>query len=143
MEIYKEMLDRIADAARRSCGREIGGILGADRDGAVCRVVIDDAPSDDRYTYVPDVDRLNGILARWEPHEFIGLFHTHPNNQRTLSVGDRAYIGEIMRAMPPGKDRLCFPLYVLPEYRLYGYLAERDARHGITVTQEPVHVITV
>ena len=80
MEIYEEVLDLIAEAAEEASDHEIGGMLGADMSGSICQVVVDHSPSNNQHTYVPNVDWLNNIVARWENWHFSGLFHTHLNN---------------------------------------------------------------
>ena len=140
MEIYEEVLDLIAEVAEKASDHEIGGMLGADRSGSICQVVVDHSSSNNRHTYVPNVDWLNNIIAQWENWNFSGLFHTHLNNQKTLSCGDRKYIKEILMAMPSDVTYLYFPLHVLPENKFYAFKAER-INDEIIITEESVHII--
>ena len=140
MEIYEEVLDVIAEAAEKASDREIGGMLGADRGGSICQVVVDRSTSNKRHTYAPNVDWLNHIIGSRRNWCFSGLFHTHLNNQSTLSVGDRTYIKEILMAMPSDIAYLYFPLYVLPQKKLYAFKAER-VNGEIIITEESVNII--
>ncbi len=140
MEIHKKVFDLIAKAAEKAKDHEIGGILGADKGDFICQVVIDNTRSNDWYTYTPNVELLNEIIARWDQCQFIGFFHSHLNNQNTLSVGDRSYIRQIIRAMPSEIIHLYFPLYVIPENKLYGFKAQR-VNDEIIITEDPVNII--
>lgn len=139
MEIYREIVDLIAEAVAESCEREIGGILGADRGELICEAVVDNTPSEKWYTYTPNTEFLNEVIMNWD-WNFIGIFHSHLNGQSSLSVGDKAYIERIMGDMPAEIDHLYFPLYVMPENRLYGFKATRT-KGEITISEEAVDII--
>lgn len=140
MRIYKEIYDLIADTAQGACDHEIGAVLGADRGDDICEVVFDRIEDIKRYMYTPNVEYLNEVIERWQRWRFAGIVHSHLNNQCTLSSADKAYIEDIMMAMPPDMDYLYFPVYVIPENKLYGYKAER-LLNRVIILEEPVTII--
>lgn len=119
---------------------EIGGILGM-KNGVICTFFLDNCDvQTDRYVYVPDIPRLNTVVAHWagEGIRFAGMFHSHPDSQPRLSTADREYIQKIMEAMPASISELHFPL-ILPGTGMIGYLAKRlDG----TVVIEPENIHT-
>ena len=140
MRIYKEIYDLIADTAQGACDHEIGAVLGADRGDDICEVVFDRIEDIKRYMYTPNVEYLNEVIERWQRWRFAGILHSHLNNQSTLSSADKAYIEAIIMAMPPDIDFLYFPIYVMPENKLYGYKAER-LLNRVIILEEPVSII--
>ena len=140
MTIYKEIYDLIADTAQRACDHEIGAVLGADRSDDICEAVFDRIEDIKQYMYTPNVEYLNEVIERWQRWRFAGIVHSHLNNQCTLSSADKAYIEDIMMAMPSDVDYLYFPVYVMPENKLYGYKAER-LLNRVIIFEEPVTII--
>ena len=115
-------LRRLSDAPPES-----GGILGG-RDQTVTEIVLDKGRvGGPPCSYTPDVTFLNREIKRWAEKgiRFMGVFHVHFGGAETLSEGDRAYIGQIMNAMPKEYDRLYFPIVVMPERRMIAYRAVR------------------
>lgn len=53
------------------------------------------------------------------------MFHTHFYGVETLSEGDRRYIKDIMHAIPSWKQKLYFPIIVLPERKIKSYVCVR------------------
>ena len=120
---------------------ETGGILGSS-DGKQIDHVVMDMPGTNHLkmcAYYPNVAFLNQTIAQWQDNgvSFMGLFHTHFFGVRTLSIGDRKYIREIMNAMPESVDKLYFPLFVLPEREMVCYKALRTNRSA-EVSEEAV-----
>lgn len=109
---------------------ECGGILGSSRNGIIDNIVLDNTghQNEPRCSYTPNVEFLNGCILRWQ-HEsirFLGVFHTHFAGVKTLSEADKKYIKAIMNAMPEEIEYLYFPIFVLPERKLAGYVAKRN-----------------
>lgn len=106
---------------------ETGGIVGG-HDRIITEVYFDtgtyrlNPPS----IYVPNIILLNEIIEDWNKAgiSFYGIFHSHYSRDRELSTGDKRYIMEIMRVMPPQINRLYFPI-ILPGKTVLGYQASR------------------
>lgn len=123
MRIYEETLQKILSSFPE-VPPENGGILGQ-KDGIICAYLHDrKAQSVERAIYVPNVDWMNRCIQEWELFgiEFAGIVHSHPQECTTLSGPDRAYIREIMTAMPYHISELFFPILV-PGKGIYPYKA--------------------
>lgn len=73
---------------------ECGGILGG-KDGVINISSLDNSKnSGECYSYSPNTDSLNSILALWaaEDIEFYGVFHTHSSGGHSLSIPDREFL---------------------------------------------------
>lgn len=120
---------------------EQGGILGM-RNGIICTFYLDNTDvQTNRYAYVPDIPRLNAVIAQWagEGIRFAGMFHSHPDSQPRLSAADRAYIQKIMEVMPASISELHFPL-ILPGTGMIGHLAKRLDGSAVIVP-ENIHTV--
>ena len=108
---------------------ECGGILGSSQNEIIDNVVFDDIRHQKRIrcSYAPNVEFLNKCILQWQQENirFWGMFHTHFAGVKTLSEADETYIRIIMNAMPEEIYCLYFPIYVLPERELVGYVAKR------------------
>lgn len=117
---------------------ETGGILG-EHNGVICAVVFDEGDTqNERYAYIPNVERLNDVISQWasEGIRFAGIFHSHPGKQEELSIADKAYIQRIMEFTPDAVHALHFPI-VLPGKKMVGHIAEKvDGQ--VMVTQEQI-----
>lgn len=116
---------------------ERGGVIGSEH-GVVCTFYLDDgAGQAGRYVYVPDVNKLNGVIAQWAEKGigFAGMFHSHPSPQTDLSIADEEYIINIMEAMPGSVSELHFPV-IVPGMGMTGHLAKRRAGEVIIVPEE-------
>lgn len=103
---------------------EAGGIIGK-RDNIICAYLHDTKTQCiDRATYIPDIEWMNCMIQEWAYSgiEFAGIVHSHPKECSTLSGPDRAYICEIMNAMPTHITELYFPI-ILPGEGMYAYKA--------------------
>lgn len=92
---------------------ETGGILG-EHNGVICAVVFDEGDTqNERYAYIPNVERLNDVISQWasEGIRFAGIFHSHPGRQEELSIADKAYIQRIMEFTPDAVHALHFQLF--------------------------------
>ena len=81
---------------------ECGGILGGDN-GIINIFSLNESTNPSGcYSYSPDIDKLNSILASWSTKgiEFYGVFHTHFSQVYSLSIPDKEYIHQIMDAIP-------------------------------------------
>lgn len=140
MIINKEILDYILHKVSK-IPPEMGGILGS-KNKIICQVELDKGIENNLLcNYVPDVDKLNRIIEKWQQADvlFEGIFHTHFYGVRTLSDGDKKYINVILNAMPENLDGLYFPI-VLPETKqMIVYLAKRS-EGKIEITEEMMEI---
>ena len=117
---------------------ESGGMLGG-HDGFIDTIYFDFAQTiTGQLIYVPDVNSLNAQLERWCNCgiEFMGLFHSHPQNQPSLSSADACYIRQIMKEMPLSIEVLYFPI-IYPRYGMDAFCASRK-RDGIVIKKEGI-----
>jgi hypothetical protein len=136
---YEEIINTVPDYPP-----EIGGILGG-YDDIICCSAFDHGmwqKNQKKCHYTPDVEYLNSCIADWEASgiDFYGIFHTHFFGIDTLSEGDRQYIEKIMRAMPETREKLYFPVVVLPERKIISYVCRR--KHGKTeIAEDSIYLI--
>ncbi len=117
---------------------ESGGMLGG-HGGFVDTIHFDFTRTmTDRLIYIPNVNSLNVQLERWCSCgiEFMGLFHSHPQNQPSLSSADECYIRQIMKEMPLSIEVLYFPI-IYPRYGMDAFCASRK-RDGIVIKKEGI-----
>lgn len=140
MKITEAVLHDICERLR-IVPPEKGGIIGS-KDGVVCACCLDDgAVQMERYAYVPNIEKLNGVIAQWAEQgiHFAGMFHSHPYPQTELSLADREYIATIMGAMPDSVSELHFPV-VVPGVGMAGHLAKRIDGKVIVVPEDIIIV---
>ena len=105
---------------------ETGGILG--RNGDIVNIYEFDKISGNCFynSYEPDVSFLNDIIKKWTKNgiEFHGIFHSHLSTETALSMPDKGYIFNIMRAIPVEILKLYFPI-VFPRESMLSYIAVR------------------
>ena len=122
---------------------ETGGIMGS-LDGNHISEIIPDIPTSHRHRccYTPNVTFLNRCIAEWQQSNihFMGLFHTHFFNIKTLSQADLDYIKAIMADMPNSIQTLYFPIFILPNQELVSYRAERIS-HEIIIEDDILEII--
>lgn len=120
---------------------EVGGILGGSGE-TITRFAFDMGQAV-QYSdfYVPNTEYLNSVIAQWQAEsiEFFGVFHTHPQNAKTLSNADCIYIKAIMQSFPADVQRLYFPI-VIPKVKIYAFSA--CLKNGrIDIQSEPIILI--
>lgn len=106
---------------------EIGGILGG-KNGEIFKIAFDkNTKNYNSAVYNPNIDYLNEIITHWENQgiDFVGLFHTHMQDNITLSNDDIVNIKNIMRSMPNTISNLYFPI-VIPKKEIFPYIAKKD-----------------
>ena len=110
-EIFDEIVNVAIDAPP-----EIGGIIGGNNNVVKAHYMDMGVFSVKACSYTPNVSLLNGIISEWsvEGIQFMGIYHTHFFEVRTLSEGDIRYIRNILLGMPDEIDMLYFPLVVFP-----------------------------
>lgn len=115
MRMCREIFDEIVNVAI-DAPPEIGGIIGGDNNVVKTHYMDMGVSSVKACSYTPNVSLLNGIISEWsvEGIQFMGIYHTHFFEVRTLSEGDIRYIRNILLAMPDEIDSLYFPLVVFP-----------------------------
>ena len=122
---------------------ETGGIMGS-QDGILISDVIMDIQNNDGYRccYTPNVIHFNKCIYDWQRQNkyFLGIFHTHFYNVKTLSKEDIKYINEIMSAMPKEIDVLFFPIYILPQHEMICYKAVRG-KDNISIKNDLLEII--
>ncbi|MCL2592431.1 MAG: hypothetical protein FWD82_03605 [Defluviitaleaceae bacterium] len=125
MKIDAKIYDKILECIP-SIPPETGGILGGDSD-IITNFIFDGGLSDsDEGRYYPDIDKINTYLSDWQKSgiKFYGILHSHFTNERTLSMGDRQYIKNIMMSMPTNIKELYFPI-VIPYKEMVSFKAKR------------------
>ena len=115
MRMCREIFDEIVNVAI-DAPPEIGGIIGGDNNVVKTHYMDMGVSSLKACSYTPNVSLLNGIISEWsvEGIQFMGIYHTHFFEVRTLSEGDIRYIRNILLGMPDEIDSLYFPLVVFP-----------------------------
>lgn len=133
-EIYKEILSNV-----RTHLPETGGMLGG-RENMVNKIIMDEGvpQQETKCSYVPNVALFNEKIREWKEQgvEFLGIFHTHFWSVSTLSQGDKEYIKNILRVMPPNKKKLYFPIVVFPEKKIVSYYCMYEDDELIIVNDE-------
>lgn len=138
-KVYEKITKNVSDIPPES-----GGILGG-YNNIINNVEFDNGVLQSHQIsccYVPNVELLNKCIEQWSRMqiEFYGMFHTHFNGVSTLSNGDVSYIENIMKAMPKSKEKLYFPIVVLPERRMESYVCIK--RGGKTrILEDSIKVI--
>lgn len=116
---------------------ECGGILGG-KNGEVINIAFDkSAKIYNSAVYNPNIDYLNEIIAYWNNQgiDFLGIFHTHMQNNTTLSNDDISNIRKIMMCMPNVIRVLYFPI-VVPRKGVFPYIAKKNKSKIIIQTDE-------
>ena len=101
MRICREIFDEIVNVAI-DAPPEIGGIIGGENNVVKAHHMDMGISSVKACSYTPNVSLLNGIISEWstEGIQFMGIYHTHFFEVRTLSEGDIRYIRNILLGMP-------------------------------------------
>ena len=87
---------------------EIGGIIGGENNVVKAHHMDMGISSVKACSYTPNVSLLNGIISEWstEGIQFMGIYHTHFFEVRTLSEGDIRYIRNILLGIEIYNDNL-------------------------------------
>lgn len=122
LKIYRKTYDDFISTVSQ-LPIESGGVIGA-VDGIVCTYFIDNINYDSD-TYKPDTDLLNDKIQRWQKSdiEFYGIFHTHPDSVKELSVPDKQSIELLMNQITDSSKILYFPL-VFQDKTMVAFKAE-------------------
>lgn len=107
---------------------ETGCVLGA-QNGVITTYVYDAGILQCNVAaYEPQIDVLNHVIMQWSKMDvqFLGIAHSHPNGQTSLSSGDVKYIHSIMNTMPHSVNTLFFPL-VFPGDKIISYVALKSS----------------
>ncbi len=121
---------------------ETGGMLGG-KNGIICKYFFDiGIVNSDMAIYKPDVNAINKQISVWSNVgiNFLGLAHTHPEGQCSLSDDDFIYIEAIMKSMPESVKFLYFPI-IIPNSCLIPYKAVYDGK-SISVTKSKLKIIS-
>ncbi len=121
---------------------EVGGIIGSS--GKVIDSVVFDIKYKEynKAVYIPNTDNLNKIISQWNEDEiyFMGLFHSHPVGQETLSGDDIEYIKSIFNNMPESVKELYFPI-VIPKSHICSYKAINQ-NHRIVIVDDKIDLVS-
>lgn len=123
MYIKRNTLEKLLSTCP-ACPPETGGVLGGKR-GSVTHFIFDKVSTEQRGDfYIPNTEYLNSVITQWQAEsiELLGVFHTHPQNAKTLSNADCVYIKAIMQSLPVSVHRLYFPI-VIPKMKMYAFSA--------------------
>ena len=138
-KIIDKMNSRLSDTPPES-----GGIIGSENDGIIDKIIFDKPISEEiQYCYYsPNVDFLNKHISIWsdEDIQFMGVFHTHFANVKSLSAADKNYIEAIMMNMPDAIDFLYFPIFVFPVRELIVYKAEKSSSR-VTISLDDLLIV--
>jgi len=88
MRMCREIFDEIVNVAI-DAPPEIGGTIGGDNNVVKTHYMDMGVSSVKACSYTPNVFLLNGIISEWsvEGIQFMGIYHTHFFEVRTLSEG--------------------------------------------------------
>ena len=117
---------------------ETGGIIGQ-QNGIICFADFDSGiVQSDCAVYIPNAEKLNSVIEKWNSSgiEFVGMFHSHPIGQETLSMDDIEYIHSVFDNMPDSVTELYLPI-VIPKSHIIAYKAIRK-NHGICIEKDSV-----
>lgn len=105
---------------------ETGGILGGCNGIVMVSYYDKGLPTSRRCSYVPNVRDLNAVIRKWQKNSicFMGIYHTHFENVRSLSMSDIGYIERITRNMPQEITQLYFPIIISPDDEMICYIAK-------------------
>ena len=120
---------------------EVGGILGS-KDAVIDSVAYDSKYREyEKAMYIPDVKHLNRVINQWCEHgiSFVGLFHSHPTGQETLSEEDISYIARIFQYMPLSISELYFPI-VIPKSHMISYKAINQ-NHRVIISNDRIDLV--
>lgn len=137
MKIQKAIYDKILNFCP-VVPPETGGIIGQ-QNGIIGFAEFDSGTvQSESAVYIPDVERLNSVIEKWSCSgiEFVGVFHSHPIGQETLSKDDIEYIHSVFDSMPDSVTELYFPI-VIPKSHIIAYKAIRK-NHRICIENDSV-----
>lgn len=120
---------------------EVGGILGASND-VIDAVFFDCGLHRHKMAiYTPNVDRLNKAIIQWQKDgiQFLGLFHSHPKGQETLSSDDIEYIKSILFGISESVNELYFPI-VIPNSHIVSHKAINQ-NHNILIVSDTIDLV--
>lgn len=123
MKIREEIYNKILKCCP-AVPPEIGGIMGQQNE-VISFVEFDNGTMErDFAVYIPNVAKLNSDIEKWNSLgiSFVGMFHSHPNGQETLSTYDIEYIESIYENMPENITELYFPI-IIPRSHMVVYKA--------------------
>ena len=119
----------------------VGGIIGS-RENVIDSVVFDVKHKEyDKAVYIPDTDNLNNTISQWNENGicFMGVFHSHPVDQETLSSDDIEYIKSIFCSMPESITELYFPV-VIPKSHICSYRL-KNINHRIVIIDDKIDIV--
>lgn len=140
MKIYQNILENILEKMP-VVPPEKGGIIGG-KNGVVTVWECDEGYAGSGCVYYPNVEHLNEVIASWIENglDFMGIYHVHFGNARTLSKGDISYIERILRTMPDTVTQLSFPIIVQPDKEMVSYVAQIDFRGEVLIKKEEIEI---
>ena len=141
MQITESVCNNIIHACL-SMPLETGGILGG-KNNIITEFVFDKGtPLSSKQHYYPDISKLNDCIENWQNDgiEFYGIVHSHLQDEKLLSLGDRQYIQAIMLAMPMHIRFLYFPI-VLPQKEMVSFKAMRF-KNEVKIVKSNIKIIS-
>ena len=137
MKINKEIYDEILKYTP-VVPPETGGIIGQ-QNGTIGYAEFDSGTAQrESAVYIPNIEKLNSVIEKWNSSgiEFVGMFHSHPIGQETLSMDDIEYIHSVFDSMPDSVTELYFPI-VIPKSHIISYKVIRK-NHRICFEKDSV-----
>lgn len=119
---------------------EQGGILG-EKDGKIVAYYHDKDASirSSHAEYVPNITNLNSKIREWTKDgiAFIGMIHSHPKDEYTLSDLDMLYIMKVFESHKVG-DTLYFPVIIHGGIIIPYAVTKQEV--GLSVVQEEIDI---
>ena len=136
-EIHKEIIEKTP-----SVPPESGGIIGGKNGIVECYQFDLHNKIQDKAVYLPDIDFLNSIIEKWnkENIDFLGIFHSHPDNNYTLSEFDKTQITKIMESLSDCVKMLYFPI-IIPEKSMNCYCAKFTCERKVIIASDELILI--
>lgn len=121
---------------------EQGGIIGGN-DRVVNRYFHDSTrQSVVSAVYSPNIKLLNSKIEEWHKKDisFLGLVHSHPKNQITLSNDDVKYIELLFHSLPNEARTLYFPVFIPQTKELFSYRVKRS-NSGLLIQSDNIEIM--
>jgi len=140
MQIFERVVNDVINNCL-SMPIETGGILGG-KNNVITEFEFDKGTAFSSINhYYPSVEKLDDCINNWQNDciQFYGIVHSHLQEKRALSFGDKQYIQTIMSAMPTHIGFLYFPV-VLPRKEIVSFKAMRS-KNEIHIISTDIKII--
>ncbi len=106
---------------------EKGGLLGS-KNGIISSFYYDEHALTGDNTYIPNIDKVNEILLKWESEEvtFAGIIHSHPYLKKNLSFADIDFAKRIIEINCSDLYTVHFPIVIPKHVEIYWYVVIKE-----------------